>query len=144
MSYLIDTNVLSELRRKQPDPNVVAWMQARPRQSLFLSVLTLGEIRKGLERVEDAARRQSLLDWLEVELPNYFVGRLLTVDAHTADRWGRLMAQAGRPLPAIDGLLAATALQHDLTLVTRNIKDFAGIAVSMKSLLNLPKGEGKK
>lgn len=63
MSYLIDTNVLSELRRKQPDPNVVAWMQARPRQSLFLSVLTLGEIRKGLERVEDATRKQSLLDW---------------------------------------------------------------------------------
>ena len=116
MSYLIDTNVLSELRRKQPDPNVVAWMQARPRQSLFLSVLTLGEIRKGLERVEDATRKQSLLDWLEVELPNYFVGRMLVVDAHTADRWGRLMAQAGRPLPAIDGLLAATALQHDLTL----------------------------
>ena len=131
MSYLIDTNVLSELRRKQPDPNVVAWMQARPRQSLFLSVLTLGEIRKGLERVEDAARKQSLLDWLEVELPNYFVGRLLTVDAHTADRWGRLMAQAGRPLPAIDGLLAATAMQHDLTLVTRNIKDFAGLEVRL-------------
>ena len=131
MSYLIDTNVLSELRRKQPDPNVVVWMQARPRQSLFLSVLTLGEIRKGLERVEDAARKQSLLDWLEVELPNYFVGRLLTVDAHTADRWGRLMAQAGRPLPAIDGLLAATALQHDLTLVTRNTKDFVGLEVRL-------------
>lgn len=131
MSYLIDTNVLSELRRKQPDPNVVTWMQARPRQSLFLSVLTLGEIRKGLERVEDATRKQSLLDWLEVELPNYFVGRMLVVDAHTADRWGRLMAQAGRPLPAIDGLLAATALQHDLTLVTRNIKDFAGLEVRL-------------
>ncbi len=131
MSYLIDTNVLSELRRKQPDSNVVAWMQARPRQSLFLSVLTLGEIRKGLERVEDATRKQSLLDWLEVELPNYFVGRMLAVDVHTADRWGRLMAQAGRPLPAIDGLLAATALQHDLTLVTRNIKDFAGLEVRL-------------
>lgn len=131
MSYLIDTNVLSELRRKQPDPKVVAWMQDRPRQSLFLSVLTLGEIRKGLERVEDASRRQSLLDWLEVELPNYFVGRLLTVDVHTADRWGRLMAQAGRPLPAIDGLLAATALQHDLTLVTRNTKDFDGLEIRL-------------
>ena len=124
MSYLIDTNVLSELRRKQPDPHVVAWMQDRPRPSLFLSVLTLGEIRKGLERLEDTARKQSLLDWLEVELPNYFVGRLLRIDVGTADRWGRLMAQAGRPLPANDGLLAATALQHDLTLVTRNTKDF--------------------
>ena len=131
MSYLIDTNVLSELRRKQPDPRVVAWLQERPRQSLYLSVLTLGEIRKGLERVEDASRRQSLLDWLEVELPHYFVGRLLDVDAATADRWGRLMAEAGRPLPAIDALLAATALQHDLTLVTRNTKDFAGLAVRL-------------
>ncbi|MDO8280017.1 MAG: type II toxin-antitoxin system VapC family toxin [Burkholderiaceae bacterium] len=131
MSYLIDTNVLSELRRKQPAPRVVAWLQARPRQSLFLSVLTLGEIRKGLERVEDPRRKQSLLDWLEVELPNYFVGRVHGIDAHTADRWGRVMAQAGRPLPAIDGLLAATALQHDLTLVTRNAKDFAGLGLRL-------------
>ena len=129
MSYLIDTNVLSELRRKLPDPKVVAWLQARPRPALYLSVLTLGEIRKGIERVEDGARKQALRDWLEVELPNYFVGRLLDIDAHIADRWGRLMASAGRPLPAIDGLLAATALQHDLTLVTRNTKDFAGLEV---------------
>lgn len=131
MSYLIDTNVLSELRRKQPDPKVVAWMQARPRPALYLSVLTLGEIRKGIERVEDSARKHSLRDWLEVELPHYFVGRLLGIDGPTADRWGRLMAGAGRPLPAIDGLLAATALQHDLTLVTRNTKDFAGLDVSL-------------
>lgn len=129
MSYLIDTNVLSELRRRTPDDRVVAWMQARPRQSLYLSVLTLGEIRKGIERLDDGTRRQQLLDWLEVELPGYFLGRLFDIDAHTADRWGRLMASAGRPLPAIDGLLAATALQHDLTLVTRNTKDFAGLDV---------------
>ncbi len=133
MSYLIDTNVLSELRRKQPDPQVVAWLQARPPQSLFLSVLTLGEIRKGIERVTDIGRQQAFLDWLEVELPNYFLNRLLNIDAHTADRWGRLMASAGRPLPAIDGLLAATALQHDLTLVTRNIKDFSGLQVKLIS-----------
>lgn len=127
MSYLVDTNVLSELRRKQPHAQVVAWFTARPRQSLYLSVLTLGEIRKGIERLDDAARQQPLLDWLEVELPNYFLGRLLAVDAHTADRWGRLLGSAGRPLPAVDSLLAATALQHDLTLVTRNTKDFEGL-----------------
>jgi toxin FitB len=131
LSYLIDTNVLSELRRKQPDPKVVAWMQVRPRPSMFLSVLTLGEIRKGIERIEEASRKQALLDWLEIELPHYFVGRLLDIDAQTADRWGRLMASAGRPLPAIDGLLAATALQHDLTLVTRNTKDFASLGVQL-------------
>ena len=130
MSYLVDTNVLSELRRKQPQPEVVAWFTQRPRQTLYLSVLTLGEIRKGIERLE-AARQQPLLDWLEVELPNYFLGRLLAVDAHTADRWGRLLASAGRPLPAVDSLLAATALQHDLTLVTRNTADFAGSGVRL-------------
>lgn len=131
MSYLIDTNVLSELRRKQPDPQVVAWMQDRPRQSLYLSVLTLGEIRKGIERLDDPTRRQNLLDWLEVELPNYFLGRLLTIDIPTADRWGRLIASVTRPLPAIDALLAATALQNNLTLVTRNTRDFAGMGVQL-------------
>ena len=130
MSYLVDTNVLSELRRRQPQPEVVAWFTQRPRQTLYLSVLTLGEIRKGIERLE-AARQQPLLDWLEVELPNYFLGRLLAVDAHTADRWGRLLVSAGRTLPAVDSLLAATALQHDLTLVTRNTADFAGTGVRL-------------
>lgn len=127
MSYLIDTNVLSELRRKHADAQVVAWVQARPRQSLYLSVLSLGEIRKGIEGVGDAAFRQTLTDWLEVELPNYFIGRLLDIDRQIADRWGRMQASAGRTLPATDGLLAATALQHDLTLVTRNTKDFSGL-----------------
>lgn len=131
MSYLIDTNVLSELRRKQPHAGVVDWMQARPRQSLFLSVLTLGEIRKGIERIDEAPRKQALTDWLEVELPRYFLGRLLGIEAPVADRWGRLMADAARPLPAIDALLAATALQHDLTLVTRNTKDFLALGVRL-------------
>ena len=131
MSYLVDTNVLSELRRKRPEPNVVAWFSERPRQALFLSVLTLGEIRKGIERLSDAALQQALNDWLEVELPRYFWGRVLSVDALTADRWGRLQGSAGRPLPAIDSLLAATALQHDLTLVTRNTADFEGLGVRL-------------
>lgn len=135
MSYLIDTNVLSELRRKQPDTHVVAWFAQRAAQSLFLSVLTLGEIRKGIERLDDtqadAARRLSLGDWLEQELPTFFLGRLLSVDAGVADRWGHLQALAGRPLPAIDSLLAATALHHNLTLVTRNVKDFADMGVDL-------------
>jgi hypothetical protein len=131
VSYLVDTNVLSELRRKQPEPSVVAWFSERPRQSLFLSVLTLGEIRKGIERLNDATRQQPLQDWLEVELPRYFWGRVLSVDADTVDRWGRLQGSAERPLPAIDSLLAATALQHNLTLVTRNTADFEGLGLQL-------------
>ena len=124
MSYLIDTNVLSELRRKVPNPSVVNWFSNRPATTLYLSVLTIGELRKGIETLADASRRLALLDWLEADLPQFFIGRILPVDLAVADRWGRLVAQAGRPLPAIDSLLAATALQHGLHLVTRNQRDF--------------------
>lgn len=131
MSYLLDTNVLSELRRKAPDVGVVAWFSQRPASTLFLSVLTLGEIRKGIEGLADASRRMALVDWLEAELPAFFTGRLLPVDTAVADRWGRMLATAGRPLPAIDSLLAATALHHDMTLVTRNVRDFAGLGLQL-------------
>ena len=131
MSYLIDTHALSELRRKAPDANVVAWFAQRPPVTLYLSVLTLGEIGKGVEGATDTARRQALTDWLETDLPLFFTGRILGVDGAVADRWGRLVAAAGRPLPAIDSLLAATALAHDLVLVTRNTKDFAGLPVQV-------------
>jgi predicted nucleic acid-binding protein len=129
LSYLVDTNALSELRRKTPDANVAAWFAQRPPGTLYLSVLTLGEIRKGVEGVTDTARRQALTDWLETDLPVFFIGRILAVDDAVADRWGRLVAAAGRPLPAIYSLLAATALAHDLVLVTRNTRDFAGLPV---------------
>lgn len=131
MSYLVDTNVISELRRKQPDANVVAWLERCAPQSLYLSVLTLGEIRKGIERLDDLKRRQILVDWLHVELPTFFLGRLISIDASVADRWGRLQSDASRSLPAIDGLLAATALQYDLTMVTRNLKDFQGLGLKI-------------
>ena len=127
MSYLVDTNVLSELRRRQPDANVATWFAQRPAGTLYLSVLTLGEIRKGVEAMADASRRLALLDWLEVELPAFFTGRILGIDAAVADRWGRMVAQAGRPLPALDSLLAATAVQHDLIFVTRNVRDVQGL-----------------
>ena len=92
MSYLLDTNVLSELRRKVPDPRVVQWFSQRPAGTLYLSVLTLGEIRKGIEGLRDPPHRLVLLDWLETELPAFFSGRILPVDAAVADRWGRLVA----------------------------------------------------
>ena len=131
MSDLVDTNVLSELRRRTPDPAVARWFADRPAGTLDLSVLTLGALRKGVERLADPARRLALLDWLETDLPAFFAGRVLAVDAAVADRWGHLQARAGRPLPAVDSLLAATALTHSLTLVTRNTKDFAGLPVQV-------------
>jgi len=124
LSYLIDTNVLSELRRKEPNLGVVAWFEERPATTLYISVLTLGEIRKGIEALGKSKRKLKLLDWLETELPAFFTGRILPIDEEVADRWGRLLAAAGRPLPAIDSLLAATALTHGLALVTRNVDDF--------------------
>lgn len=124
MSYLIDTNVISELARARPEIRVVEWFESTPGSALFLSVLTLGELRKGVERLPDASRRERLRLWLEVDLPAWFGDQLLPVDAAVADRWGRLLAEAARPLPAVDSLLAATALHHDLRLVTRNERDF--------------------
>jgi predicted nucleic acid-binding protein len=130
LSYLIDTNVLSELRRREPDAQVVAWMQARPRQSLYLSVLSLGEIREGIEGVAEPAFRQTLTDWLEVELRHYFVGRLLDIDEAVADRWGRVQAASGRSLPVIDGLLAATAcLGNTHTALAQQIKAVPCVAL---------------
>jgi predicted nucleic acid-binding protein len=128
---LVDTNVISELRRREPDPNVVEWFEQRPSTALFLSVLTLGEIRKGIELVTDSKRKLRLLDWLEVELPKFFAGRILPVDLAVADRWGRLQADARRPLAAVDSLMAATALHQGLRVVTRNAPDFTfpGLAV---------------
>lgn len=124
MSYLIDTNALSELKKRQPHPAVAQWFAARPAGSLYLSVLTLGELRKGIEAMPAGARKTSFLDWLENDIPPYFAGRILPVDRRIAERWGHLCGTAGRPLPAIDSLLAATALEQGLTLVTRNVVDF--------------------
>jgi predicted nucleic acid-binding protein len=131
VSYLLDTNVLSELRRKTPNAGVMEWFARRPASTLFLSVLTLGELRKGIEGLANMERRTALLDWLEAELPAFFTGRILPIDAPVADRWGRLLAAAGRPVPAIDSLLAATALHHDLNLVTRNVRDFVNLGVEI-------------
>lgn len=125
MNYLIDTNVISELASKKPNSNVIKWFSQIPVNAFYLSVLTIGEIRKGIEKVRDERRKHKLLIWLEHELPKMFQARVLPISIEIADRWGRLQCQVNRTLPAIDSLLAATALHHDLTLVTRNTEDFA-------------------
>ena len=124
MSYLLDTNVISELVRTKPDPNVVEWIDSLPSDAFSLSVLSLGEIRKGIERLVTGNRRERLVAWLEHDLLHWFGDRILPVDAIVADRWGILNARMVRSVPAIDSLLAATALTHGLTLATRNVGDF--------------------
>jgi predicted nucleic acid-binding protein len=132
--FLLDTNCISELIRLRPDRHVMDWMDATNEASLYLSVLTLGEIRKGLARLAQGRLRTKFETWLEVDLKARFHGRILPVDAGVADRWGLLTAEAkrkGKPLPVIDGLLAATAMHHNLTVVSRNVSDFASARVAV-------------
>jgi hypothetical protein len=124
VSYLLDTNVVSELVRTRPSSAVVEWVRAVPGPALHLSVLSVGEIRRGVELLKDGARKERLRLWLEQDLPEWFGDRCLAVSTEVADRWGRLLAQVARPAPAIDSLLAATALHHGLRLVTRNVSHF--------------------
>jgi len=124
--FLLDTNVVSELVKFKPEPKVAAWMEATEESLLRLSVLTLGEIRKGIDSLSDRSRRTALESWLNHDLLIRFANRILDVDQAVADRWGRLFAKAmaaKQLLPMVDGLLAATAIHHNLTLVTRNTKD---------------------
>jgi predicted nucleic acid-binding protein len=130
--FLLDTNCVSELVRVKPEPRVLEWMEAAEESLLHLSVLTLGEIRKGLAALPQGRRRTRLEAWLEVDLRARFSGRILPIDAAVADRWGLLAAQArrnGATLPIVEGLLAATAIHHNLTMVSRNVCDFAAAQV---------------
>jgi len=112
--------------RAKPSPAVLAWFKGVPDDSLYISVLTIGEIPKGVESSAiTPARREKLRVWLEHTLPDWFQGRILPIDEPVAERWGRMLAEANRPVPAIDSLLAATALHHDLRMVARNVKDFS-------------------
>lgn len=126
MRFLLDKNVLSEPARPRPDEGVVGWMAAQSPLDFAISVLTLGEIGKGVALLDPGARRTALAEWLAAELPRQFAGRVLAVDADVAVAWGRFAAEgrrAGRELPVMDGLLLATAFVRGLTLVTRNERD---------------------
>ncbi len=131
MSFLIDSCALSELLKPRPSPRVSEWFDATGPEALFVSVLTLGEIRKGVEKLGSSRRRARIAAWLETELPAWFEDRVLPVDAGVADEWGRLLARLKKPVPAIDSLIAATALRHRLTIVTRNESDFAATAAGL-------------
>jgi toxin FitB len=129
VSFLLDTNVVSEWVKPKPAPDVVTWLAEVDEDRVFLSVITLAEIRSGIERLPAGARKERLDIWLRDELPLRFEGRLLWVDQRIADDWGTLVARrgaAGRPIGVLDAFLAATANVHALTLVTRNVRDFEG------------------
>ena len=131
--FLLDTNIISELIKPRPEPKVTSWVESINETLFFLSVLSFGEIRKGIACLADAARRVSLEAWLDSDLAVRFATRILPINRGVADRWGQLAAEANARntrLPVIDGLLAATALHHNLTLVTRNTKDVAGTGVA--------------
>ena len=131
---MLDTNVISELIKPKAAAKVTTWIDTTDEELLFLSVLTLGEIRKGVVLLPRSARRTTLEAWLSKDLPLRFSGRILSIDAEVADRWGHLSgltSSRGANVAVIDGLLAASAIQHNLTLVTRNTKDVAVTGVSL-------------
>jgi tRNA(fMet)-specific endonuclease VapC len=132
MKYLLDTNVISELVAKRPDLGVVEWVDSLDPDTVFLSVITIGELRKRIEKLPDSPRRDTLRAWLVDDLLIRFSGHILSLDVEVMLTWGELtgrLDRAGRPLPAIDTLIAALALHHGCILATRNESDFQDIGV---------------
>ena len=135
MSFLLDTNAVSEWVKGRPNPGLIRWMESADEDRIFISVVSLAELRYGVERMTAGARRNRLEQWLRDELPLRFEGRILPVDINVADAWGKTVSSceaAGRPIGAMDAFLAATTEMHRLTLVTRNVSDFR----LLKSILN--------
>ena len=134
--YLVDTNIPSELTREKPDARVVEFLRNVAKEEVFLSVMTIGEICKGIAALPISQRRVMLQDWLDIDVRSWFAGRIFPVTEAIAERWGNLAAtakQRGLTLAVVDGVIAATALHHDLTLVTRNAKDFDRLGIDISN-----------
>jgi predicted nucleic acid-binding protein len=134
MNALLDTNVLSEARRPAPDLKVLAWLDYVDEDRIFISTASIAELRRGVALMSAGRRRDALAAWIAHDLPMRFANRILPIDQLIAERWGDLMAasrRSGHALSVMDGFFAATALAHDLTLVTRNTKDFAPFGVPL-------------
>ena len=135
MNFLLDTDAISEWVKPRPNPGLTGWMESADEDRIFLSAVSLAELRYGVERMATGSRRSRLEAWLGHELPLRFEGRILPIDINVADAWGKIMSRseaAGRPMGAMDGFLAATAEVRGLTLVTRNVADFP----LLKAILN--------
>jgi len=142
VDFLLDTNVPSEMLRPRPNENVAAWIKRQASETLFVSVITIGELRRGVTLLaEQSSRRAELERLVHENLPSWFEDRILAVTRAIAERWGVLDGKcqlAGRPLNTADGLIAATALEHDLTIVTRNVKDFDQLGVALLNPWDAP------
>ena len=134
MAYLIDTNVVSEIFKPRPEPRVIDWFGSQMANDLFLASISLGELVRGVRRMRERARRERFERWIDHDLATQFQGRILPFDREAAVIWGEIMGdgdRAGRPKPMADAQIAAVARRHGLTLVTRNIRDFAGMEVGL-------------
>ena len=134
MAFLLDTNVVSETIRPRPEKRVLDWIEAQVPTDLFLAAQTIGELVRGARKVKEQARRERFEKWIERDLDRQFDGRVLPFDGRTAAVWGRLMGdgdRAGRPPAAADAQIAAVAIQHELILVTRNVKDFVNFDIRL-------------
>ena len=134
MNFLLDTNVVSETTRPQPSAVVLGWIAAQAGESLFISAITIGELRRGALVLAAGKKRNALLRWIETGIKADFAGRILPVDTAVMERWAELQIatqKVGRRLPLMDSLLAATALAHGLTLATRNLADFKAAGVPL-------------
>ncbi|MGD9009677.1 MAG: type II toxin-antitoxin system VapC family toxin [Desulfobacteraceae bacterium] len=126
MNYLLDTCLISELAKSEPHKKVVDWVLSENETSFYLSVLTFGELHKGVEKLPESKKKDELRIWIEYELKNRFQNRIIGIDMHVSVIWGKILCVAekkGKPMPAVDSLIAATGIAHDLTVVTRNVTD---------------------
>ena len=126
MNYLLDTCVISELIKKNPDTNILSWISEVEETSLYLSVLTFGEIHKGIEKLPQSKKKERLHKWVNSDLRERFKSRIINFDLDTATKWGEIQGKAelaGKPMSLIDGLISATGIAYDLIVVTRNTKD---------------------
>ncbi|MCF6282588.1 MAG: type II toxin-antitoxin system VapC family toxin [Candidatus Polarisedimenticolaceae bacterium] len=134
MKYLLDTCVISEAIKPKPNKKVVAWLKKQDEESLYLSVLTFGEIEKGIEKSVDGRRKNKLRMWVEEDLKQRFEGRILPIDMQVASKWGEIQGKSeavGKPLPSIDGLIAVTGLVNNCVVVTRNVSDMQQSSVEL-------------
>ena len=140
MKYLLDTCAISELIKRRPNKKVLQWIQGCDEDAIYLSVLTIGEIQKGVAKLADSKRKAMIQQWLDHDLHNRFSGRIIPITEDIASTWGLVVAEAetkGKPIPSIDSLIVAIAISHNLTIITRNTEDMAGTGARLLNLWEL-------